>query len=173
MRAIIKPETEADIPAIYEVNKLAFGQEDEAKLVDALRESDAFVPGLSLIATMGGEVVGHILFTKIKIRGNRGSQHDSLALAPMAVLPAFQKQGIGSQLIWHGLAKAKELGYKSVIVLGHEHYYPKFGFVPAIKWNIKAPIEVPSNIFMGIELVRGGFKKINGTVEYPKEFGIA
>jgi putative acetyltransferase len=173
MRAIIKPETEADIPAIYEVNKLAFGQEDEAKLVDALRESDAFVRGLSLIATMGGEVVGHILFTKIKIRGNRGSQHDSLALAPMAVLPAFQKQGIGSQLISHGLVKAKELGYKSVIVLGHEHYYPKFGFVPAIKWNIKAPIEVPSNIFMGIELVRGGLKKINGTVEYSKEFGIA
>ena len=170
MKVIIRQETNADFAAICEVNKLAFGQEDEAKLVDGLRKSDAFVPGLSLVATVEGEVVGHILFTKIKIRDGKGNGHNSLALAPMSVLPAFQKQGIGSQLIWHGLTKARELGHKSVIVLGHEHYYPKFGFVPTVKWKIKAPFEVPTNALMGIELVKDGLKNVTGIIEYPKEF---
>ena len=65
---------------------------------------------------------------------------------------------------------AKELGFKSIIVLGHEHYYPKFGFEPAEKWNIKAPFEVPSNVFMAIELVPDGLKNITGIVNYAKEF---
>ena len=88
----------------------------------------------------------------------------------MAVRPEFQKSGIGGQLIQQGLKVAEELGFKSVIVLGHEHYYPKFGFEPADKWNIKAPFDVPSNVFMAIELVKDGLKNISGTVIYPKEF---
>ena len=77
------------------------------------------------------------MFTKIQIEDEDKSKTESLALAPMAVRPEFQNKGIGGQLIKHGLEKAKELQHKSVIVLGHEHYYPKFGFVPADKWNIK------------------------------------
>lgn len=115
-------------------------------------------------------MLGHILFTKIMIRDEYGRGHDSLALAPMAVRPDFQKQGIGTQLIRHGLAKAKALGHRSVIVLGHEHYYPKFGFVPAVRWKIKAPFEAPVNAFMGIELITDGLKTVSGTVQYPKAF---
>jgi predicted N-acetyltransferase YhbS len=88
----------------------------------------------------------------------------------MAVKPGLQKQGIGGELIKHGLAKARELGHTSVIVVGHEHYYPKFGFVPADRWNIKAPFDVPSNAFMGIELIKDGLKDISGTVEYAPPF---
>jgi predicted N-acetyltransferase YhbS len=88
----------------------------------------------------------------------------------MAVVPEFQRQGIGGELIKHGLDKAKELKYKSVIVLGHEPYYPKFGFAPASKWNIKSPYDVPENVFMAIELVKDGLKDVSGTVRYPKEF---
>lgn len=88
----------------------------------------------------------------------------------MAVRPELQKIGIGRQLIRHGLKTAKELEFKSVIVLGHEHYYPKFGFEPAEKWDIKAPFDVPSNAFMAIELAKDGLKNISGTVIYPKEF---
>jgi predicted N-acetyltransferase YhbS len=80
----------------------------------------------------------------------------------MAVAPAFQNSGIGGQLIRYGLLKAKELGYRSVIVLGHEHYYPKFGFVPAEKWGIRAPFEVSASFFMGIELVEGGLEGVSG-----------
>lgn len=90
--------------------------------------------------------------------------------APVAVLPAYQKQGIGSQLILHGLNKSKEMGFKSVIVLGHETYYPRFGFRPADKWGIKAPFEVPDEAFMALELEAGSLNGIAGTVVYGREF---
>ncbi len=167
----IRQETSEDFKEIYEVNQIAFGQENEAKLVDALRRnSTVFMPELSLVATDNNKIIGHILFTKIKIKDDNGNLNESLGLAPMAVRPEFQKSGIGGELIKQGLKVAKESGFKSVIVLGHEHYYPKFGFEPADKWNIKAPFDVPSNVFMAIELVTDGLKNISGTVIYPKEF---
>ncbi len=168
---ILRQETQADFLEVFEVNHLAFGQENEAKLVDALRHNEtAFVPELSIVAVKDNTVVGHILFTKINIKGNKGNLNESLALAPMSVRPEHQKNGIGGQLIRKGLEVAKILGYKSIIVLGHEHYYPKFGFEPAEKWKINAPFEVPSNVFMAMELVAGGLKNVSGTVNYPKEF---
>lgn len=167
----MKQETWADFAQVFEVNRFAFGQESEAKLVNALRKNKTvFVPELSFVAEVNNKIVGHILFTKINIKEDLENMHESLALAPMAVLPTFQNQGIGGQLIRKGFEVAKELGFKSVIVLGHEHYYPKFGFKPADKWNIRAPFEVPLNVFMAIELKADGLKNISGTVIYPEEF---
>ena len=167
----IRQETPDDFKEIFEVNHIAFGQDNEAKLVDALRSNPTlFIPELSLVATVNNKIVGHILITKIIIKDNNGNLNESLGLAPMAVRPEFQKSGIGGQLIKQGLKVAAELGFKSVIVLGHKHYYPKFGFEPADKWKIKAPFDVPSNVFMAIELVKDGLKNISGTVIYPKEF---
>lgn len=165
----IRQEQPADFQAVYEINKQAFGQEAEAKLVDALRNSDAFVPELSLVAELDNQLGGHILFTKIKIV-NGDLAHESLALAPMAVKEAYQKQGIGGKLIREGLKRTAALGFVSVIVLGHEHYYPKFGFESASKWRIKAPFDVPDEVFMAIELIPNALENISGTVQYPKEF---
>lgn len=170
MHVEIRQEITGDKDAVYEINSIAFAQNNEAKLVDLLRQSNAFIPELSLVATINNKVVGHILFTKIKIVNDYKEETESLALAPMAVRPEYQRKGIGSQLIKCGIEKAKELQYKSVIVLGHRHYYPKFGFVPADKWNIKSPYDVPSNVFMALELVTGALTGVNGTVKYPKEF---
>lgn len=152
------------------MNKLAFGRDNEANLVELLRQSKVFAPNLSLVATFDNEIVGHNLFTKIRTINDDKVETESLALAPMAVKPTFQYRGIGGQLIKHGLEKARELQYKSVTVLGHEHYYPKFGFAPANKWNIKSPYDVPANGFMAVELVADGLKNASGLVKYPKEF---
>ncbi len=170
MKVYIRQENQNDFSAVFAVNQLAFGQYNEAKLVEMLRKSEAYIPELSLVAETDNKIVGHILFTKIKIIHPEKAPTESLALAPMAVLPDHQHNGIGSQLITHGLDIARALQYKSVIVLGHEHYYPKFGFLPAGKWNIQSPYDVPENVFMALELVPNGLNEVSGLVQYPKEF---
>jgi predicted N-acetyltransferase YhbS len=158
-----------DYVSISEVNDLAFSQKNEGRLILALRKTQEFIPELSLVAEVGGKVVGHILFYPIKIKNNDAS-YDSLCLAPMAVLSEYQRQRIGSQLVKEGLKRARDLGFKSVIVLGHAAYYPRFGFEPASRWGIRPPFEVPDEVFMALELVKDGLKDIHGTVEYPPEF---
>lgn len=170
MPVVVRTEETADYTAVFALNVSAFEQQNEAVLVNALRNSDAFIPGLSLVATVDNKIAGHILFSKIIIKSGSGEIYDSLSLAPMAVLPELQNQGIGSMLVRNGLQKAAELGFESVIVLGHENYYPRFGFLPAKKWGISAPFDVPDNVFMGIELVPNGLTHVSGTVIYPKEF---
>ena len=172
-KIILRQETANDYSEVFDVNRIAFQQENEAKLVDALRNNlSVFIPALSIVAAVNNKIVGHILFTKISIKDDKGNIYESLGLAPMAVRPEFQKSGIGGQLIRKGLQVAEDLGFKSVIVLGHEHYYPKFGFKPAVEWNIKAPFKVSSNVFLAVELIENGLQNISGTVTYPKEFEI-
>lgn len=170
MDILIRPETAADHAPIFQLHALAFGQENEGKLVDLLRQDDCYVPELSLVAVLKDKVIGHILFTRIHIVGKAGQKTNSLALAPMGVLPQYQKSGIGGKLIHAGLAKAKELGHLSIIVLGHKDYYPRFGFEPAEKWAIGTHYEVPSEYFMGLELFPGSLSEAQGIVEYSAPF---
>jgi putative acetyltransferase len=118
MNIVIRPERQEDIPDIFELNQLVFGQETEAKLVEHVREGPNYIPALSLVAISDDKIVGYIMFSKIAIT-NGDSRYESLALAPMIVHPAYRKQGFGSKLITQGLQKAADLGYTSVLFLGH------------------------------------------------------
>lgn len=166
----IRKEAPADFRSVCSVNIAAFEQENESILVDLLRKSDVFIPELSLVAELEDQIIGHILFTKLKIIEKSSITHYSISLAPMAVLPQYQNFGVGSAMVRAGLKKAKVLGFESVIVLGHDKYYPRFGFEPASKWNISCPYDVPDEVFMALELVPGALKNISGMVEYPEEF---
>jgi len=115
------------------------------------------------------EIIGHVLLSKIKIV-NGDKSVDSLALAPVSVAPDYQKKGIGSLLISNVLREAKELGYHSIIVLGHKEYYPKFGFKSASLWNIRAPFEVPDEVFMAMELTENALQNVQGVVQYSEAF---
>jgi putative acetyltransferase len=137
----IRPEHPTDREQVFEVNQLAFGQPDEARLVQALRRSHAFIPELSLVAVEDERIVGHILFSCIGVRSGT-TTHEALALAPMAVLPARQRVGIGASLVRRGLADARHLGHRIVIVVGHPEYYPRFGFVPGEPLGVRPPFEV-------------------------------
>ena len=175
MDIIIRPERNTEYSKTEAIIQKAFLNEEysdkkEHLLVNKIRKSDAFIPELSLVALNQDEdVVGHILLSKIKIIDSN-NEVDSLALAPVSVTPEHQKKGIGSQLIHAALKKAKDLGYHSVIVLGHKDYYPKFGFKPASLWNIQAPFEVPDDVFMALELTPHSLKKVQGVVHYSKAF---
>lgn len=172
MKVQIQKENNTDYTAVRKVHQLAFGQDNEANLVTELRKSKSYIPDLSLVARVDRKIVGHILLTEILIVDNHNHKTVSLALAPMAVFPEFQKKGIGAQLINSSIQKARDMQYKSIIVLGHPQYYPKFGFQPAIQWKIKPPFDVPSHAFMALELVTDGLANTSGMVIYPKEFDI-
>lgn len=137
---------------------------NEHFLVGRLRNSEAFVPELSLIAEYEDNVVGHIMFTKIKV-GNT----TQLTLAPVSVLPEFQGKGIGTKLIEAGHEIAKRMGFEFLILIGHSSYYPRFGYSSAAKFGIQAPFEVPEECFMAMNLQE---KKttLDGVVEYAREF---
>src|SRR6476646_8630822 len=121
MKILIRPETSADHDAIRHVNRLAFGQGDEARLVDALR--DGGYVRVSLVAEAESRVVGHVLFSDLPILTDDGTVA-ALALAPMAVLPEYQRRGIGSALVRRGLAACRDRGHRIVVVLGHPDFYP-------------------------------------------------
>ncbi len=166
---IIRPELEKDYSRITEINDLAFGQTNEGILVEKLRQTDNFISRLSLVAELNNLVVGHILFYPVIIKYDT-AKYDSLSLSPMSVIPKFQRRGIGSKLVVEGLKMAKILSHKAVIVIGHSEYYPRFGFEPASKWNIKVPFDVPDNAFLALELISGGLMDKSGTVIYPEGF---
>jgi predicted N-acetyltransferase YhbS len=172
---IIRQETENDYGQTEKLveeafRDLEFSEHNEHLLVQKLRQSRDFIPELSLVAEMDNKIVGHILFSKVTIIGDK--EFESLCLAPVSVLPGYQNQGIGSELIKEGLLKAEDLGFESVLLVGHSTYYPRFGFEKASKWNIRCAFEVPEDVFMAIELKIDALKNKSGLVRYPAEFGL-
>jgi len=163
----IRPETPRDLDAIRHVNEQAFGQKAEADIVEKLRSRGALT--LSLVAVRRDEVEGHIAFSPIAVE-SEGSSFEALALAPMAVLPAYQRQGIGGRLVRAGLEACRDLGHEIVVVLGHPAYYPRFGFVPAGPEGMSCEFEVPEEAFMVLELRAGALAGRGGVVKFQPEF---
>jgi putative acetyltransferase len=168
----IRKEQPGDFSAVGGVNRLAFGGEAEAVLVGKLRRSPGFIRALSLVAILEGRIIGHILFSPIQIRraGGRARMIPALSLAPMAVRPGLQSRGIGSALVRRGLTRARRLGHKLVVVVGHPDYYPRFGFEPARARGLEAPFPVPDEAFMVLELSPGALRGVKGMVIYPPAF---
>lgn len=168
MDLIIRREETRDISAIHQVNVLAFTGEGEANLVDQLRARGAGL--LSLVAEMHGQVVGHIYFSPVTITTADGTLTAAVGLAPLAVLPAYQNQGIGSKLARAGLDELRQMGHRLVIVLGHAQYYPRFGFKPSLPCGIRWEHEVDAAHFMVAELQPGALTGVQGVARYQPEF---
>lgn len=164
----IRAEKTEDRYAIHRVNELAFGQPNEANLVDALRANA--IPFISLVAVGDEQVVGHISFSPVTVESESGT-FAAIGLAPMAVLPEYQNQGIGSQLVREGLKECQRLGHDIVVVLGHPNYYPRFGFAPASLKGLRSEYDVPDEVFMVAELREGALRGRRGLVKYHREFG--
>lgn len=165
----VRSERAEDIPAISEVHLQAFGQDGEARLVNALRHDGNINPELSLVAVHGDRIVGHILFSPVTIVSDT-VETPALALAPLSVHQDYQGRGVGASLIEVGIGECRRLGYRIVIVVGHPGYYPRFGFTPARDQGIFAPFPCPDNAFMALSLAAGALKGVGGVVRYPCAF---
>jgi putative acetyltransferase len=170
MRVIVtvREEADTDHEAVRHVHRLAFGQDDEADLVDALRAGG--YSRVSLVAESAGGVVGHVLFGDLPIRTDGGTV-PALSLAPLAVLPEYQRQGVGSALVRAGLEVCRARGHRVVVVLGHPDYYPRFGFSAARAAPLASPFS-GRPAWMALELVPGALDGVAGWAEYPPPFGV-
>ena len=160
----IREERPDDVAAVRELNRRAFGQDQESNIVDALRANGAAL--LSLVATLNDRVVGHIMYSPVSVGGNvKGA-----ALGQMAVIPERQRQGIGSKLIEAGNQNLKNADCPFIIVVGHANYYPRFGFRPASEHGIKCEWDVPDDVFMLLVLDQVKMEGVSGLAKYRDEF---
>ncbi len=166
----IRSERPADAAGIRRVLEDAFGQPDEARIVEAIRERHD--PVISLVALVGKKLVGHILFSPVTITSDDGHWR-AAGLAPVAVLPDLQRQGNGQRLVTRGLEACRQEGHERVIVLGHPAYYPRFGFRPAEAFGISWEYEVRRDAFMALALTPGALDKCSGIARYLPEFTLA
>lgn len=167
----IRTEQPEDTEKVAELLYHAFGdREDESLLVSNIRVSAGFIPELSLVAELNGEIIGHILLSKAEVV-NEGGRDEVIALAPLAVSPEHQKQGVGKLLMQEGLKRCQNLGYPLVLLIGHPEYYPKFGFKPARPFGLELKqFAVPDDVFMVCELQEGALGRIQGELVYPEVF---
>jgi predicted N-acetyltransferase YhbS len=162
----VRAERPEDFDAIRAILLEAFGPESpEADLVDALRAEGAHVPELCLVAVHDGKLAGHVCFTRARL----DSGQEVLSLAPMAVLPAMQRRGIGSRLVRESLRRAALTDFPLVVVMGHPAYYPRFGFEPAADLGIRSPYDAPPEAWM-VHRLPAYRPEVRGLVEYPEAF---
>lgn len=164
---IIRHEKPEDIALIHQVVAQAFEREAEANLVDALRRNGK--AKISLVAEDNGRIIGHILFSEVVLESGE-NRLIGIGLAPLAVAPERQNEGIGSRLSEEGMKRCREAGYPFAVVLGHPNYYPRFGFVPAGRYGVKSEYDVRDEVFMIQELQQGSLLGIAGTAKYQNEF---
>ena len=142
---------------------MAFGQDSEARLVDALRANGA--ARLSLVASLDGSIVGHIMFSPARTGSVTGA-----ALGPMAVAPDLQRRGIGSRLVEDGIATLKQDDCPFIVVVGHPGFYPRFGFTPADTIGLTCEWNVPRDVFMALVLDPAAMRGVAGIAKYRDEF---
>ena len=167
MNIAIRRATPADRPAIVEINDSAFGGPAESALVGALERSGR--PVISLVALADDVPAGHIFFSPVRIH-SPGPPIPAAALAPMAVSPRFQRCGIGSQLVDAGLRECANAAYQVVVVVGHPHFYRRFGFTSAASLGLASVYSEAGDAFIALELTAGVLAGRTAVVEYPAEF---
>ncbi|MBD2580595.1 N-acetyltransferase [Oscillatoria sp. FACHB-1406] len=160
-------EQPQDFNEIRKVNIAAFGRENEADLVERLRTTTST---LSFVAVESNCIVGHIFYSPVEIEGECAPDCLMLGLAPMAVLPEYQRQGIGTMLLRKSLEEIARSPYRGIVVLGYPEYYPRFGFVTAREKGLQCEYDVPDEVFMVLELENGALEGCRGTVKYHPEF---
>lgn len=165
-----------DFPIVDKLIRKSFehtehGYDNESELVDKIRASNAYIPSLEMVAVDDSDsIVGHGLLSEVSVIDSNKFSHVGLVLAPLDVAINHQNKGIGSKILTTLEKEAKRMHYRFISILGHPNYYPRFGYVPAIEYNIHAPFDVPNEAFMIKPLYDNALDSISGTIKYSKAF---
>lgn len=170
MNLKFRPGKKEEYQQILVLHSRVFGRENEARMWQEIIGHETFIPELSLVAETDGRIVGHILFTDVKVMDGENIVHKSLVLALLGVDPKFQGKGLGSELVKFGLVEAQKQGFRSAIVLGPPAFFDKFGFKVCSEYDIRAPFDVEEDFFMVTELQKNGLATLAGIVLYPEPF---
>lgn len=167
----IRPEAQTDLDTIYDLIRTAFetahvkdGTEQDFAV--KLRESDAYIPELALVAEQDGQLIGHIMFTRMILRKPDGTPFQTLMVAPLSVLLESRNLGVGSALMREGFRLARAMGYTSAFLCGDPEYYKRLDFKPIREFGIKTLGEVPEQYIMACELEPEALNGIGGTVDF-------
>lgn len=164
---VLRNETPADYRAVETLTRDAFWNQyapgcNEHYLLHVMREADAFLPELDIVAEVGGRIVGNIVYTRAKIVGDQGQSWEVLSFGPISVLPEYQRQGIGRKLIEHTRELAQALGYRAILIYGDPAVYGKVGFAPAEKYGIGTPDNMYAAALQAMELYPGALAGCTG-----------
>lgn len=167
----IRPERSAEFAALYDFIKTAFSTArvtdgDEQEFTDRLRAGGNYIPELALVAEIGGEIAGHILFTRFRVNAGDGSATELLLVAPLCVALEYRSQGVGSALMREGLRRAAELGFKAALLVGDPAYYGRFGFRQSTEWGIRNADGIPDRYVQAIELTPGALQGTDATATF-------
>lgn len=171
----IRKEETGDIDVVYKIiedsfKNQEFSNKEEVNLVKNLRKTDDFIPELSLVGELNGDVVAYILFSTLNFELKNGDIEKILTLAPVCVSPLMQNNGFGSKLIEKGHELAKNLGFKGIMVVGHQDYYPKFNYSSISNFDICLNMEIPSEVVMLYEIEKDYFKNNSGKIIFSNVF---
>jgi predicted N-acetyltransferase YhbS len=177
MNISIRPEEENDFKSVENMTREAFWDLykpgcDEHLVLHKIRKVPAFVKELDFIACDKDRIVGNIIYSKAKVVNEENKEFELLCMGPIAVLPSYQKQGIGSLLMTNSIEKARLLGYKAIIIFGNPDYYHRFGFKNAGEYNIQTSAGENFDAFMALELYDGSLKGISGKFYADEVFEI-
>jgi predicted N-acetyltransferase YhbS len=175
---IIRPEKPSDYRETEFLTRDAFWDVyrpgcNEHLLVHKLRDSPAFIAELDLVACNGDIIVGNIMYSKARVLPQEGIAHEVLCIGPVSVHPECQNQGVGSKLMRESLARARELGFCGVFLMGNPAYYARFGFIRTDAYGIFASDGKSYDHFMGLELRPGSLSGISGIFLEDEVFNIA
>jgi putative acetyltransferase len=167
IKVIIRKETEKDYRAVEELTREAFWNVyipgcNEHYILHNLRNRHDFIPELDFVAEKGGQIVGNIVYSRGIIKNQQGAEKEVICFGPVSVLPAFQKQGIGSALIIHTINLARTMDFPAIIIYGDPRYYSRFGFRCGEKYEIKTSDDKFAVALQVLELKQGVFINISG-----------
>lgn len=177
MDIILKKEEEKDFFDVEKLTREAFWNIYrpgcyEHLVLHRLRKSEAFIPELDFVALDNNKIIGNIVYSKAKIIGSNGEEHEVLTFGPLSVLPNYQKKGVGSKLINHTMEIALNLGFKAIVIFGDPNYYKRFGFENAEKFNIHTSDGANFDAFMAKELYKGSLDGISGNFYEDQSFHV-